>query len=131
MPKNENFFVSTYTNMRIEGSMKYSHSTEFRDEGETECLCAFLCMDGGPPKVDVHPRKLLFLRRVKAIIKTLNVAISWKENVLVSRISYSLLRISVDILREEIDGASVWVALVQPEMRARTAAEGHEPNHRA
>lgn len=35
-----------------------------------------------------------------------------------SRISYSLLRISVDILREEIDGASVWVALVQPEVRA-------------
>ena len=33
--KNENVFVSTNTNMRIEGSMKYSHSTEFRDEGET------------------------------------------------------------------------------------------------
>lgn len=69
MPKNENVFVSTYTNMRIEGSLKFSHSTEFRDEGETECLCAFLCMDGGRPKVHVHPRTLLFLRRVKAIHK--------------------------------------------------------------
>ena len=32
-------------------------------------LCALLCIDGGSPKVDVHPRKLLFLRRVKAINK--------------------------------------------------------------
>ena len=71
MPENRNVLVSIYTIGRIEGSMKCSQSAKLRDEGETESFCAFLRIDGEPPKVDVHPRKLLFLRRVKAINKDL------------------------------------------------------------